>query len=81
MKGLLFFIGCTLIAIAMGMPDGLPAHSGGMKSPLPYFFYWITQLMEPWGGKYLVVLVGLTMVVSSFFIPRRSREPRGDSER
>lgn len=41
MKGLLFFIGCALSAIAMGMPEGLPTHSGGMKSRLPYFFYWI----------------------------------------
>lgn len=75
MKGLLFFIGCALIVIAMGMPEGLPIHSGGMKSPLPYFFYWITHLMNPWGGKYWVVLLGLAMVVSSFFIPKRSREP------
>lgn len=41
MKGLLFFIGCALSAIAMGMPEGLPTHSGGMKSRLPCFFYWI----------------------------------------
>jgi ABC-type transport system involved in cytochrome c biogenesis permease subunit len=80
MKGILFFTGCALIAIAMGMPEGLTTHSGGMKSPLPYFFYWLTRLIDPWGGKYLVVLVGLAMVVSSFFIPRRSRESKGDGD-
>lgn len=81
MKGILLVIGCALIAIAMGMPEGLPTHSGGMKSPLPYFFYWLTRVMEPWGGKYLVVLVGLIMVVSSLFISKRSSGPKGDGDR
>lgn len=70
MRKILFVIGAALVAIALGAPEGFPSHKGSAKSALAYFAYWLIAPFEEWGGKYLVVAVGLVMILLSFFLPR-----------
>lgn len=71
MRGILFFVGATLVAIALGAPEGLPTHSGSAKSALPYLAYWLINQFQEWGGKYLVVAIGAGMVALSFVMPKK----------
>lgn len=67
-KTLLFIMGLAVIAIALGAPDDLPRHSGGAKSTLPYFAFWILSPLKAIGGKYLLAAIGVLMVAISVFI-------------
>ncbi len=71
MRGLLFFVGAALVAIAMGAPEGQPAHSGSVKSALPYLVYWLLSPFQDWGGKYLVVAIGAALVLLSLLLPKK----------
>jgi hypothetical protein len=75
MKGLLFFVGGALIAIAMGAPEGLPTHSGSAKSALPYLAYWLLSPFQDWGGKYFVVAIGTALLALSFILPKKPKSP------
>lgn len=70
MRCLFFIIGAALIAVAMGIPEGLPVHSASAKSTMPYMAYWLISQFEAWGGKYLVAAVGAGLVLLSVVLPR-----------
>lgn len=74
MNGLLFFLGCTLVALAMGVPDDLPTHSGGVRSALPYLAYWLVSPLQDFGGKYLVVAFGVALLIWSFVLPKKIKK-------
>ena len=69
MRGILFTIGASLIAITFGAPEGLAAHSGSAKSALSYFAYWFVIQFEGWGGRYVAVAIGLTMILVALLLP------------
>lgn len=71
MRSILFFIGAALVAIALGVPEVFPTHSGGAKSALPYLAYWLIIQFQEWGGKYLAVALGAAMVAVSFVLPNK----------
>jgi hypothetical protein len=77
MRGILFTIGASLIAITFGAPEGLPVHSGSAKSALAYFAYWFVIPFEEWGGRYVAAAIGLAMILASLLLPyRKNPDPR-----
>lgn len=76
MRGVLFIVGCALVALTLGMPEGLPKHSGSAKSAIPAAIHWV--LSEAL-GEVFVVGIGVALIVASFLKKGRTR-PKGEDE-
>lgn len=76
LKSFLFLGGMALIAAQLGVPEGLPEHSNGVgRSVLLHIWTWIFEPLQDLGGKYLVVVIGVTMVLLSILLPNKPSPP------
>lgn len=81
MRGILFTIGASLIAITFGAPEELPAHSGSAKSAPAYLAYWFVIQFEGWGGRYVAAAIGLAMILASLLLPYRKNPAPHDRQK
>jgi hypothetical protein len=67
LKNGLFIGGLLLIFAEIGMQDDLSQHSNSARSNIFSILIWALSPLHNWGGRYFTVLVGLVLIVLSFY--------------